>query len=381
MKRKAALVGVAIVFLAIASVVYFRGAAPPLSGQRAIASIVPLTGAGAEFGPYNLEAAQLFVEDYNRAHPGSAIQHVFQDSKSTAKDGINALQAILLNSTPFAVQAQLSAVSAAVASIASEKKMFLLTIAGTAEPKKRNQFSIRNYPDPVSTAQQTAEAFVKANPEARIAVLRINDEFGMAVGAAFRAQVERMKLPLVADETFDKSSTDFRASVTKVVSNKPTLVYIVGFGNPLGRIIVQLRELGFKGDIVGGPEVAFNDVLQTASNAAEGVRFLDLAFDAEGGTEPARSFIRRYREKYGRAPTAVSAVAYDGWSLVMLASDRAGSTDAKKIAAELLRLGPFDGVCGQLVINPERDVVYPLAAKIIENGKVKPLGPSRAAVK
>jgi branched-chain amino acid transport system substrate-binding protein len=333
MTRKITLGIIGVLFLSTIGFLILHKSVPPSADHEiVVASIIPLTGPGAEFGNYNLQASELFVEDYNRSHKeGRSIRHIFQDSKSTAKDGISALQAILLENRPIAIQAQLSAVSVAIAPSTAEKKILLFSIAGTAAAKSSSSFAFRNYPDPVLTARETANAFLTGKPDARVAVLRINDEFGIAVGSAFNAQLSHMKISLVADESFEKTATDFRTPITKILSRAPTIVYIVGFGNPLGRIMIQLRELGFKGDVLGGPEIAFNDVLETAKDAAEGVRFLDLAFDAGSAQEPAHSFIQRYREKFGRAPTAVSAVVYDGWSLFLLAIERAGSAVASLV--------------------------------------------------
>jgi len=338
--------------------------------ETTIASIIPLTGAAAEFGGYHREAVELFVEDYNNAHKGvRRLRHVVQDSKSIPKDGVSAAQAILLTEKPVAMQVQLSGVSMAVAPIAAEKKLLLFTVAGTGSPKDIDEFAFRNYPAPEITAEETANVFLTNSANAKVAILRINDEFGLSVSAAFKRRLDQMKIPIVADETFEKIATDFRAPVTRVLGTTPTVVYLIGFGNPMGRIIVQLRELGYKGEIIGGPEIAFADVLGVAKNSAECVKYLDLAFSASNQDEPTRSFVRRYRSHFNREPTAVSAVVYDGWSLILTAIDQAGSTNANRISAELLKIREFRGVCGTLQISNERDVIYPLSPRIIRDGK------------
>ena len=371
MSKRTAILGLTVIVAVAATLVVLLRPKERTSKQDIyIASIIPLTGPAAEFGPYNLQACELFVEDYNSEHQGKRrVRHAFQDSKSLPKDGVSAAQAILLGEPPAAIQVQLSAVSMAVAPVAAEKHVLLFTIAGTGGPKGIHKLAFRNYPDPVLTAKETARVFLKDKPSSRVAILRINDEFGLSVGAAFRDQLAEMNVPLAADETFEKTATDFRAPVTKVLGGTPTTVYLVGFGNPLGRIIAQLRQLGFKGDILGGPEVAFADVLGTAKDAAEGVRFLDLAFDPRSPQEPTRSFVERYQQRYGRPPSAVSAVAYDGWSLILAAMERAGSTEPDKVATELLKITAFQGVCGTISVSPDRDVVYPLVPRVVQEGK------------
>jgi len=341
-----------------------------LNNEVVIASIVPLTGPAAEFGGYNREASELVVDDFNSS-PGVKIKarHVLQDSKSTPKDGVNALQSVLSSERPIAVQVQLSAVVLGLAPITSEKNLLLLSIAGTAGPKTINRLAFRNYPDPGLTARETANVFLKSKADARVAILRVNDEFGAAVGDAFKTRLKEVGRPVVADEAYDKAATDYRAPVTKIIGASPNTVYLVGVGSALGRIIVQLRQLGFRGDILGGPEIAFADVLNTAKEAAEGVRFLDFAFDPQSQEEPTRSFVERYQKHFNRPPTTVSAVVYDGWSLLLGAAERANSTDPNKIAEELLKTSSYSGVSGKLSVSAERDVVYQLAPRVIQAGK------------
>ena len=372
MKSKVLVASIIVVLLVIAGVILSseRGGTNPANEDLIIASIIPLTGPAAEFGEYNREASEMFVDPYNRKNPdGRQIRHTFQDSESTGKGGINAIRAIFAISEPKAVQVQLSSVSMAVAPVAAEKGVPLFTIAGSGGPKQLHKYAYRNYPDPTVTARATANAFLSERPDARVGLLRINDEFGMAVGKAFQNRLSEIGALLVSDETYEKSGTDFRAQVTKVLASKPEIVYLVGFGNPLGRLIVQLRELGFKGQILGGPEIAFADVLATAKEAAEGVRFIDLAYDANASVEPTRSFVQEYESRYERTPTAVAAVVYDGWSLLLRAFDEAGSTNPLHVTTALNSATTFRGVCGSLSINSDRDVIYPLTRKVIQNGK------------
>lgn len=371
-KRMAILAGALIVVLASIIVILKHKSPQRDSAEQEliISSIIPLTGTAAEFGGYHREAVELFVDIYNNSHKGvRRVRHVFQDSKSTPKDGASAAQAIFLGDRPVAMQVQLSGVAMAVAPIAAENNLLLFTVAGTDGPKGTHKFAFRNYPSPETTAEETAKTFLANKPDVKVAILRINDEFGLSVSRAFKRRLDQMKIPVVAEETFEKSAIDFRAPVTKVLGANPSSVYLVGFGNPMGRIIVQLRELGYKGEILGGPEIAFADVLGVAKDAAKGVKFLDLAFSAESQNEPTRSFVERYQSRFNRKPTAVSGVVYDGWSLILNAIDKSGSTETERVSTELLKTTDYPGVCGKLRVSKDRDVVYPLVARSIRDGK------------
>jgi branched-chain amino acid transport system substrate-binding protein len=373
MKKQVAIgIGILAVFV-VGAVVWRKNTGPapgPAKREMIVASIIPLTGPAGEFGGYNREATELFVENYNRENPnGPKLRHVFQDSKSTPKDGASAAQAILLGERPLAMQVQLSGVAMAVAPIAVEKNILLFSIAGTGGAKPVHKWAFRNYPSPETTAEETAGVFLAGKQDAKVAIFRSNDEFGLSVSSAFRRRLKQVNVPLVAEETFENTATDFRAAATKVLATQPNAVYLIGFGNPLGRIIVQLRELGYKGDILGGPEIAFGAVLDVAKEAADGVKYLDLAFSAESQEEPTKSFVAKYEAKFGRKPTAVSAVVYDGWSLILEAVNRAGSVDTEKVGQELLKVASFRGRCGELRISEQRDVIYPLAPRTIAGGK------------
>ncbi|MCF7817269.1 MAG: ABC transporter substrate-binding protein [Kiritimatiellales bacterium] len=368
MNKKKALVLIAVAVVIGISVVLWRTKDDSAGGRVDIATILPLTGTAAELGRYNLNAASLFVDQAN-AKGEIKLRLNSKDSRSTAKDGLAALEAAYANSTPLAVMVHQGAVSVALAPAIAERGSIMFYIGATPEPKDVNPLAFRMYPDPKYVAERTVDQLLVPLALRKIAILWVNDEFGLAVAEAFRNRARASGVEIVMDEAYPSGTVDFRAILTKVREKGPQALYIVGVGAPLGRLISQSRQIGFQGRIVSGPEMQFSDVLGAAGDAAEGALFLDLAYDAASSKEPTKSFVDAYKQRYGVDPTSASAFVYDAWSILAEALSRAPDARPNIVADAILALRTFPGVCGQVEITEGRDFVFPMRVREIRGGK------------
>jgi branched-chain amino acid transport system substrate-binding protein len=336
--------------------------------QIDIASILPLSGSAAEIGGYNLNAALLFLDKHNKEN-NRAFHLVVEDSRSTAKDGLAALETVYAKCQPLCVMVHQGAVSIALAPKIAERGSIMLYIGATPEPKVVNPLAFRMYPDPKYVAERTVDQLLVPLKLQSLAILWTNDEFGLAVAAALRKRADKAGLKILADESYLPGTVDFRPILTKIRGDNPDALYTVGVGAPLGRLIAQSRLVGYKGRIISGPEIQFSDVLGAAGKAAEGVLFLDLAYNPASDKEPTKSFVQAYRKKYNTIPTSASAFVYDAWSIFAKAASTSHTESPKNVAEVIKALKTFDGVCGRVTISQDRDLIFPLRAKMIREGK------------
>lgn len=222
-----------------------------------IASILPATGAAAEIGVQHRDACELFVSHYNQKPDAKFhLRYTFQDSQSTPKGGVNAAQALLVENPPprFFLVHQ-GAITMAVTPVLTQASALMLYVGATDQPKKIMSLAFRNYPDPVLIARTTVKFFVPNPAATRLAVIVSSDDFGITMENAIRDVLKQMQAQPVADEKFDSTASDFRSLITRVLGQSPSAIYLIGVGNPLGRLVTQIRQLGFQGDIIGGPEM------------------------------------------------------------------------------------------------------------------------------
>lgn len=338
-----------------------------------VASVLPDTGAASELGPYHRNACELFVSLYNE-NPDSKflLRYSFQDSQSTPKGGVSAVQTLLAQRKPSVFVVHQSSVTMAVAPILAKENCIMLYVGTTEKPKEIMQTAFRIYPDPTYIARSTIKELISDSEASHLAIIVSNDEFGNQIADAVKLELAQKGTKPVSEEKFNTETSDFRPLITKVLAESPSAIYLIGVGNPLGRLVSQIRQLGFKGDIIGGPEMQFSDFLSAAGSAAEGVKFFDIAYNPESTEEPAATFIQEYTDAYGKTPTAASAIIYDSLLLMINAAEKAESNDPTMIAQYMKETGFLLGVCGKLELNNSRDVIYPVNPKTVRDGKVVP---------
>lgn len=356
-----------LITVGLVTTIYFVRAANQES-KLEVATLAPQTGAAAELGRFNVNAAQMALNEIN-AGSKQSWQLLIEDSKSNPKDAVQAVEAIWAKGSPKVIMTHQGSVSVATAPIIAVKKAVMLYIGATEAPKGVHPLAFRIYPDSAYVARKTVEQIILPTKAKKMALFYVNDDFGVTVAKAFREKAVASSLDLTFDESYNASTSDFRQTLGKLQSSGTQVLYVVGVGAPLGRVLAQAREVGFRGRIVGGPEMQFSDVLTQAGSAAEGAQFLDLTFDPASPNEPVKSFVSKYVAEFGSRPSAASALVYDAWMSVSQAVAASGATTPEAIAAALISLGYHDGVCGHVQITSERDFVYPLIPKVIQGGK------------
>lgn len=359
-------VGLGIIAITGAANLLARGS--PSSAEFEVATIAPLTGAAAELGRYNANAAQLAVSEINEKTK-TAWRLTIEDSKSAGKDAVQAVQSVLAKGSPKVIMTHQGSVSVAVAPAIASIGAVMLYIGATDTPKTAHPLAFRIYPDPAYVARQTVELVILPANVRRFGLFYVNDEFGVTVAKALREKVAGSPLSIVFDEGYNATTTDFRSTLGKLEPTGAQALYVVGVGAPLGRVVAQARQAGFKGLIVGGPELQFTDVLTNAGEAAEGAQFLDFPFAPDGTEEPAKSFVSRYVTAYGTKPSAASALVYDAWMIAARAVAAASSSTPGEIAHAMIELREHKGVNGRIQITAERDFVYQLVPRTIRGGR------------
>ena len=99
-----------------------------------------------------------------------------------------------------------------------------------------------------------------------IFIAQNNSGYGRAVTTALQKRAGELGIEVVdvEVESIDNTSTDFSDLVTKVLADKPDLVYFVAFPDQAGPFFKQTRDKGFKGTFMG-PECFPNSLISRNS--------------------------------------------------------------------------------------------------------------------
>tara|TARA_Y100001001_G_scaffold135170_1_gene136086 strand:+ start:4123 stop:5277 length:1155 start_codon:yes stop_codon:yes gene_type:complete len=141
---------------------------------------------------------------------------------------------------------------------------------------------------------------------------------------------------IVADNPMDyNKSADFFTGISRIMASSPDVLFVGGASEPTGLVIQQARQMGYQGGFIVMDQAKIDEVAEVAGG-------LDMVEGAIGvvplsvyETETAKSFIKRYRDKYGKTPGSEAAYNYLALHALVEAMDETESTDPKVIRAAM----------------------------------------------
>jgi len=131
-------------------------------------------------------------------------------------------------------------------------------------------------------------------------------------------------------------SADFYTGVSKVLSEKPDVMFVGGASEPTGLVVRQARELGFKGGFILMDQAKMDEVAKVSGGiksleGSVGVVPLDK-YENEG----AKLFLKKWEKDHNGVATSETAYNYFAMYLIAQAMQEAGTVDdAKAIRAAI----------------------------------------------
>jgi branched-chain amino acid transport system substrate-binding protein len=201
-----------------------------------------------------------------------------------------------------------------------------------------------------------------------------DDDYTRAGYQAFRDAVEKNGLQALADETFARGDTDFKAQLEKITVPVPDAILVSALAREASPVIKQARALGYAGLIIGGNGFNSPDLITQAGSDAEGV-MAGTAWNI-GNTNPRNlAFISAFQKAYGAKPDQFAAQAYTGTWLIAYAVRTGGSGEPGAIRNALAEIANFTTPLGSFSFDGSREPVHPSIVQVIRNGKFTVFNP------
>jgi branched-chain amino acid transport system substrate-binding protein len=173
-------------------------------------------------------------------------------------------------------------------------------------------------------------------------------------------------MEVVKHEHVNQGDKDFSAILTMAKRANADIYYMSLQGySPAAMMTLQAKRLGLKSQIVTQDAVFQPKYMDVAKSAAEGV-YLTYGF-TDTSTPQYKAFEERYVPKYG-AIAAYATYAYDAATSLLNAIKSAGSTDSKKVKAELMKQD-FQGVAKHVKFRANGDSGSSYIAYKVVDGK------------
>lgn len=290
-----------------------------------VGAVLPLTGAGSAAGTYvkdSLVFATTLAEVAD-ARTSPLVRVVFADSKSNPRDAISAYRQVLsLNPGIEILFVQMSSIASALAPIAKEDGIVMVSISSTEGPIASNPYFIVNYLDAATQARLYLSHMDLGVP---ITIYYLNDEYGRSVEAAIRE--------LATDRRVSSHPYLLDSSARDIVA--PSLpnsgeVVIIGYGSKMAELARELDIHDFKGEILCSAEllIASNlDIIRSIKVPVWVVQMDSLPVN----------ILDSFRSQLGREATGADVLALNGMLLVMELYKSAPHNQNPKAPLALLR--------------------------------------------
>ena len=316
---------------------------------------------------------------------GTPIKLVFQDTAGDEQGAINAFNTLITQDKVVGIVGPtLSQQAFAADPIAERAKVPVLAPSNTAKGIPQIGEYISRVSAPVAVvAPNAVKQALKINPQIKkVAVFFAqNDAFSKSETETFQQTVKDQKLDLVTVQKFQTTDTDFQTQATNAMNLKPDLIIISGLASDGGNLIKQLRQLGYKGLIIGGNGLNTSNLFPVCQAQCNDV-LIAQAYSPELPSEINKAFREAYKAQTKKEPPQFSAQAFTGVQVFVEALKALDSkTKLNTLSLEQLRTqlnkqilaGKYDTPLGDIAFDPEGEIkqsqFYVAQVKMEADGK------------
>lgn len=337
-----------------------------------------LSGGAAAFGQYAEKAIKLAFEQQNAKGGvlGKQLEYVSADNKSDAGESTVAATKLATQDKVTAILGPMtSGNTLAAVQVVTDSKVPLISPTGTADNVTFENGKVKPwifracFIDPFQG--QVAANFATDTLKAKKAALYVDQkgDYSKGLAASFKENFTKAGGEIVAEEQYvADSDKDFRATLVRIKAANPDVVFVPGYYQEVGLIVKQARDMEMKQAFMGGDGWGSPQLVDVSGAAAlENTYYVNHgAMDDPGMTQ----FIKDFKAKYNAEPDTFAALGYDAANLLIKGIENAGKTDPEALRAALENMKGFQGISGELNIDPAtHNPVKSAAILQFKNGK------------
>ena len=338
-----------------------------------IGGMAPLTGALAIYGVTTTNGAELAVKEINENGGvlGKKIEYVMLDTKGDSTEAVMAYNKLVDEKVAGIIGEVTSKPTLAVAEVAVQDNMPLITPTGTQVDITEvgpNIFRVC-FTNPYQGKVLAITSKERLGADTVAVMLNNSSDYSDGIAKAFIEESEKLGMKVMGVEGYSDGDKDFRPQLTKLAAMNPDVILIPEYYEQAALITTQAREVGVKSIFVGsdGWDGIAKTLDKSSYSAIENSYFTNH-FSMEDQSEKIQNFLKDYRETYKEDPSAFSALGYDAIYMMKSAIEKAGSTDKQKIVDALKGI-EYDGVTGYLTFDDHNNPIKAVTVLKIENGK------------
>jgi branched-chain amino acid transport system substrate-binding protein len=205
-------------------------------------------------------------------------------------------------------------------------------------------FVFRTCPSDAFIGQTAARYLFQKRGIKVLALTYMNNDYGKGLASSFRDEFKKLGGKITADVEHNEKAASFRSELATLAKDKPPYLFVIGYANSSGPVILkQALEGGFFKKFIGSEGTRDDKVYQQI-----GIKNLEGMIHLVGGDPSSKALdtfnaeIAKVNKDFVGKPYV--AHSYDAAFMMALAIEVAGSTDRTKVRDALRRVGSPGGV-------------------------------------
>lgn len=371
MKKPWLTVGVVVVVALVAFLALNQKPTKP--AELKIGLILPQTGFSAFIGESVRKGMDLALEMAKAQNANAKVSLVYEDSAGDVKQAVSAYHKLTAVDKVTAVVC-VSTGAKALAPLADRDKIVLFNTAVSASDiAAASPWCFRFFINADVDAKMIGDYAVGKRGFKKLAVIYINDEMGVSYNAVFTKTVEGLGAKVVASEGFGFGVTDFKPMLLKISEANPDAIYIQAYTDSMALIPMQMKQVGLNIPILSVGTISQPEVMKQAGAAVEGVVYTTCAFNTFAPDTPVlKEFVDKFTAKFNAPPIFFEVFGYDTFNMLWLAASKGGVT-SDGLRQGLLAIQDVPMASGEVSVQSNREVSFPVVLKQIKNGQWAPL--------
>ncbi|MCD6449617.1 MAG: ABC transporter substrate-binding protein [Thermotogaceae bacterium] len=341
-----------------------------------VGAVLPMTGGISAFGQMAWEGIQVAYE-LKPTVAGHEVKLILIDNRSEKTEAANAVARATDKEHVVGIIGQIASSHSLAGGAVAEKKHVPMISPTSTNPlvtQGKKYISRACFIDPFQGGAAAVFAFKKLGVKNVVAFTDVEQDYSVGLTNYFIKAFKKFggKVRQVFYKTGDQ---DFTAQVSIALKYHPDAIYITGYYPEAALISRQARQLGFKGYILGGDGFDAPELIKIGGEAVDGAYFT-THYNANGAaTELSKKFVKMYKEKYGKPPSAFAALAFDAYLILADSLERALSKNPELVndlqglrealAKEIRNTKNFEGASGYITINENGDAVKSVVVAVV----------------
>ncbi len=330
------------------------------AGTIKLGAVYLLSGDFTAYGEQARNATNLAIADFKKAHTGTNVQVIYEDTRADPKQVLDSYQKLInVDNVDMVVGPMIQIEMTTLLPLVAQSGVPQVSI-GTTRPQDRGKYynPVVMWPDPTRETEQIAE-YVYNQGVRSVGILSTRDTWESEISDAFARKFTELGGTVTAHEVTLPDTKDSRSAVTKVLASKPESLFF-GTYYKFYDFVKNAKQLGFKGKMYS--EEVDTHMVEETKGLSDGLQFISPNFYTT-------DFVTRYQAAYGDKPTLPAGQAYDATALALkLFVDNNG--DRTAILNAMKNLKSYGGVSGQVTFDDTYRATFPLHIFEVQNGEI-----------